>query len=53
MIAINNELLHDFKIEDISLLAVEKLHEGGTYLGAVVAGGTECEMYQCDHSGVR
>ena len=34
----------------ILLLAVEKLHQGGTYLDAIVAGGTECEMAQCDHS---
>ena len=29
----------------ILLLAVGKIHEGGTYLDAIVAGGT-----QCDHS---
>ena len=34
----------------ILLLAVGKLHEGGTYLDAIVAGGTQCEMTQCDHS---
>ena len=32
------------------LLAVAKLHEGGTYLDAIVTGGTQCEMTQCDHS---
>ena len=32
------------------LLAVGKLHEGGTYLDVIVAGGTQCEMTQCDHS---
>ena len=31
-------------------LAVEKLHEGGTYLDAIVTGGTQCEMAQCNHS---
>ena len=31
------------------LLAVAKLHEGRTYLDAIVAGGTQCEMTQCDH----
>ena len=34
----------------ILLLGVGKLHEGGTYLDAIVAGGTQCEMTQCDHS---
>ena len=34
----------------ILLLAVEKLHQGGTYLDAIAAGGTGCEMAQCDHS---
>ena len=34
----------------ILLLAVGKLHEGGTYLDATVAGGTQCEMTHCDHS---
>ena len=24
--------------------------EGGTYLDVIVAGGTQCEMTQCDHS---
>lgn len=32
------------------IIAVEKLHDGGTYLDAIVAGGTECEITQCDHS---
>ena len=31
-------------------IAVGKLHEGGTYLDAIVAGGTECEVAQCDHT---
>ena len=26
-----------------------KLHEGGTYLDDIMAGGTQCEMTQCDH----
>ena len=34
----------------VLLLAVAKLHEGGTYLDAIVAGGTQCEVTQCDHS---
>ena len=34
----------------ILLLGIGKLHEGGTYLDAIVAGGTQCEMTQCDHS---
>ena len=34
----------------IPLLAVGKLHQGGTYLDAIVAGDTQCEMTQCDHS---
>ena len=34
----------------ILLLVVGKLHEGGTYLVAIVAGGTQCGMTQCDHS---
>ncbi|XP_065883752.1 putative N(4)-(beta-N-acetylglucosaminyl)-L-asparaginase GH22932 isoform X2 [Dysidea avara] len=29
---------------------MQKLHSGGTYLDAVVAAGTECEVEQCDHS---
>ena len=32
------------------LLGVGKLQEGGTYLGAIVAGGIQSEMTQCDHS---
>ena len=34
----------------ILLLAVQKLNQDGTYLDAIVAGSTECEMAQCDHS---
>ena len=34
----------------VLLLAVGRLHEGGTYLDAIVAGGTECEVAQCGHS---
>ena len=34
----------------VLLLAVERLHEGGTYLDAIVASGTECEVAQCRHS---
>ena len=33
----------------ILLLAIGKMHEGRTYLDAVVAGGTQYEMTQCDH----
>jgi len=31
-------------------IALQKLQSGGSYLDAVVAGCTECEVEQCDHS---
>ena len=32
------------------VISCREVHEGGTYLDAIVAGGTQCEMTQCDHS---
>ena len=34
----------------ILLLGIGKLHDGGSYLDTIVAGDTQCEMAQCDHS---